>query len=153
MGYLLQKSNEANLEVCFVTNGFWLEEYIDILSKGKIREIQVTLDGTASVHDKRRFLKGGGPTFDKIVQGIDACLVAKIPVNLRMVADKENIDDLPGLAKFAIDRKWTINHLFKTQLGRNYELHHCQATQEKLFSRISLYESIFEMIQDHPYIL
>ncbi len=151
--YLLEKSNEANLEVCVVTNGFWLEEYVDILKRGRIREIQVTLDGTRAVHDQRRFLKGGGPTFEKIVEGIDACLAAKIPVNLRMVADKENIDDLPGLAKFAIDRKWTINPLFKTQLGRNYELHHCQATQGKLFSRISLYESIFEMIQDHPYIL
>jgi uncharacterized protein len=151
--YLVQRANEAKLEVCFVTNGYSLVDYIDILKKAHIREIQVTLDGKGSVHDKRRFLKGGGATFDKIVDGIDACLENKLPVNLRMVVDKENIDGLPEMAQFAIDKGWTKNEFFKTQLGRNYELHHCQATSEKLFSRISLYETIFNQVKEHPYIL
>ena len=89
--HLIEKANESNLEICFVTNGYTLEEYIPILKNGKIREIQVTLDGTETIHNKRRFLKGGAGTFDKIVKGIDACLENNIPVNLRMVADKENI--------------------------------------------------------------
>ncbi len=153
IGYFLEKAGEANLDVCLVTNGYFLEEYVDLLQTARIREVQVTLDGTGDVHDKRRFLKGGGPTFEKIVPGIDACLSKGIPVNLRMVADRENIDDLPGLARFAIDRGWTENPLFKTQIGRNYELHHCQLAPDKLFSRISLYESIFSLTQEHPYIL
>jgi uncharacterized protein len=151
--YLLSQANEAKLEVCFVTNGYSLEEYIDILKLGHIREIQVTLDGKGSVHDKRRFLKGGGATFDKIVNGIDACLQNSLPVNLRMVVDKENIEGLPEMAQFAIDKGWTKKPLFKTQLGRNYELHHCQATSEKLFSRISLYETIYDLVKLHPHII
>ena len=117
INHLIENANESNLEICFVTNGYTLEEYIPILKSGKIREIQVTLDGTEAVHNKRRFLKGGAGTFDKIVRGIDACLENHIPVNLRMVADKENIDNLPELAQFAIDRGWTKNPLFKTQIG------------------------------------
>ena len=70
-----------------------------------------------------------------------------------MVIDKENIDDLPEMAQFAIDKGWTKNELFKTQLGRNYELHHCQVTSEKLFSRISLYETIYQQVKQHPHIL
>ena len=151
--YFLTQANNLNLEVCFVTNGYFLEEYIDILKKGNIREIQVTLDGKGSVHDKRRFLKGGGPTFEKIVKGIDGCFQNGMPVNLRMVVDKENIEGLPEMAQFAIDKGWTENTLFKTQLGRNYELHHCQATSEKLFSRISLYETIYDLAKQHPHIL
>jgi uncharacterized protein len=151
--YLLKQADEASLEVCFVTNGYSMVDYIDILKKARIREIQVTLDGKGSVHDKRRFLKGGGATFDKIVKGIDACLQHDLPVNLRMVVDKDNIDGLPEMAQFAIDKGWTKSEFFKTQLGRNYELHHCQATSEKLFSRISLYETIFDLVQQHPYIL
>ena len=151
--YLLKQANESNLEVCFVTNGYSLVEYLDILKKAQIREIQVTLDGVGSVHDARRFLKGGGATFDKIVNGIDACLLNGLPINLRMVIDKDNIDGLPELAQFAIDKGWTRNELFKTQFGRNYELHHCQAASEKLFSRISLYETIYQMVKQHPYIL
>jgi uncharacterized protein len=153
ISYLLKLANVADLEVCFVTNGYSLVDYIEILKSAKIREIQVTLDGKGSVHDKRRFLKGGGATFEKIVNGIDACLTNGLPVNLRMVVDKENIDGLPEMAQFAIDKGWTKSAFFKTQLGRNYELHHCQATSEKLFSRISLYETIYSQVKQHPYIL
>jgi len=153
IGYLLENAKSAGLEVCFVTNGYSLEEYMDILSKASVREIQVTLDGIGNVHDKRRFLKGGGPTFEKIVRGIDACLTNNLPVNLRMVVDKENIDDLPQLARFAIDKGWTGNPLFKTQIGRNYELHHCQASPDKLFTRVALYESIYNLIREFPHIL
>ena len=153
VAYLLKKANDSNLEVCFVTNGYSLVDYIEILKKARIREIKVTLDGVGSVHDKRRFLKGGGATFDKIVKGIDACLLNQMPVNLRMVVDKENIDSLPEMAQFAIDRGWTKSAFFKTQLGRNYELHHCQATSSNLFSRISLYETIYNQVKQHPYIL
>jgi uncharacterized protein len=152
ISYLLQKATDADMEVCFVTNGYTLEEYTSILQQGRIREIQVTLDGTGDMHNRRRFMKGGGATFDKIVKGIDACLDRKMPVNLRMVVDQENIDELPKLARFAIDKGWTKNDLFKTQLGRNYELHHCQSTSEKLFTRISLYQSIYQLLKQHPYI-
>jgi uncharacterized protein len=150
--YLLHQANASDLEVCFVTNGYSLTDYIDILKQARIREIQVTLDGKGIVHDKRRFLKGGGATFDKIVEGIDACLAGNLPVNLRMVVDKENIEGLPEMAKFAIESGWTKSAYFKTQLGRNYELHHCQATSEKLFSRISLYQTIYEQVKKLPYI-
>lgn len=153
ISYLLQNANQSELDVCFVTNGYTLSEYVGLLKTARIREIQVTLDGVGIIHDKRRFLKGGGASFDKIVNGIDACLENNLPVNLRMVVDKENINGLPDMAKFAIDKGWTKNPLFKTQLGRNYELHHCQATSGKLFSRISLYESIYNLVKQHPYII
>lgn len=150
--YIIRKAVEADLSLCFVTNGYYLEEYVPALKKGNIREIQVTLDGTASVHDKRRYLNGGGPTFGKIVSGIDACLNADIDVNLRVVIDRENIDNLPDLARFAIDKGWTKSNFFKTQIGRNYELHHCQSSPDKLFDRISLYEKLSELINSYPHI-
>lgn len=153
IAYLLYQANTFNLDVCFVTNGFSIEEYLEILTKARIREIQITLDGIGEVHDKRRFLKGGGPTFSKIVKGIDVCLANNLPVNLRMVADRENIGGLPDLAKFAIEKGWTANPLFKTQLGRNYELHHCQASPDKLFSRVALYEAISKLTKEFPHIL
>ncbi len=150
---LIEGANVRNLDVCFVTNGYTLSEYVPMLKKGRIREVQVTLDGTADIHNKRRFLKGGNETFDRIVNGIDDCLKHSINVNLRMVIDRENIENLPELAQFAIDRGWTSSPFFKSQVGRNYELHHCQATSDKLFSRVSLFERIFELTVDHPHIL
>ena len=63
---ILDKAKEARLEVSIVTNGYFLEEYAEMFSKADIREIQVTLDGTETIHNSRRFLKGGDGTFEKI---------------------------------------------------------------------------------------
>ena len=149
---IIEKSNESGLEISFVTNGYFLEEYIEILANGKIREVQVTLDGTELIHNERRFLKGGEGTFNKIVRGIDAALEKSININLRMVVDKANISNLPDLAQFAIEKGWTKSSLFKTQIGRNYELHHCQSAPDKLFDRVSLYEHIYKLVKEHPFI-
>jgi len=153
ISYILKKSLESDLEISFVTNGYSLDEYTDILKKGKIREVQVTLDGTEDMHNSRRFLKGGDGTFNRIVNGIDACLENGIDINLRMVADKENIENLPDLSQFAIDKGWTKSPYFKTQIGRNYELHHCQSAPDKLFDRVSLFEKIYELTKEHPQIV
>jgi uncharacterized protein len=153
ISHILARSAESDLEVSFVTNGYFLEEYSQLLREAKIREIQVTLDGTEEVHNRRRFLKGGNGSFEKIVRGIDSCLVNQIDINLRMVIDKENIGNLPELAQFAIDKGWTKSAFFKTQIGRNYELHHCQSDPDRLFDRVSIYESIYELTKEHPHIL
>ncbi len=153
ISYIVKKSVEQQIDLAIVTNGYHLDEYLPVLKNANIREIQVTLDGTQSVHDIRRPLKNGGPTFMQIVKGIDLMLGEDIPVNLRVVVDRQNIDDLPELARYAIDKGWTSNPLFKTQLGRNYELHHCQADNQKLFSRLALYEQLYELILKNPHLL
>lgn len=150
--YIIRKAASLNLEIAAVTNGYHLPEYMEILKSGKIREIQVTLDGTRDMHNQRRFLKGGDATFERIVAGVDELLANNIPVNLRMVVDRQNIQNLPDLAQFAIDRGWTSSPIFKTQLGRNYELHECQANQQKLYSRLNLYEDLYALLKTHPHI-
>ena len=148
--YLLQRAAESGLDTAFVTNGFALKEYTPLLKKYRIREVQVTLDGIAEVHDQRRPLKNGGGTFEKIVEGIDAALAEKININLRVVIDKENLHSLADLAKFAVEKGWTGNSYFKTQLGRNYELHYCQASANRLYERLEFYEAIYSLINEHP---
>ena len=150
--HLLNKSKAANLDVAFVTNGYTLVSYLDLLQTANIREIQVTLDGTMEVHDQRRYMHGKLPTFEKIVAGVDASLSAGININLRMVIDKENINNLPALSQFAIDKGWTKSPYFKTQIGRNYELHVCNSSPEKLFERAELYKHIYDLLRQYPHI-
>ena len=149
----IAEANKRNLDLAIVTNGYHLESYIDLLKMASIREIQVTLDGVGEKHDARRPLKNGQPTFKKIVKGIDLALNAKFPLNLRMVIDKNNVGELPSLAKFAIEKGWTKNELFKSQLGRNYELHHCQVDSDKLYTRLGMYQDIYKLLSEHPEIL
>ena len=52
--YIVDRSVVHDYELSLVTNGYDLTEYADILSKAKIKEIQVTLDGSKAIHDGRR---------------------------------------------------------------------------------------------------
>ncbi len=152
--YFFKVASSKNISVAIVTNGYNLVDYVPLLSKSIIREVQVTLDGPREVHNKRRPLKNNETgTFDRIVMGIDAALAANLRINFRIVLDNNNIDYLPELASFAKEQGWTSNPLFKTQLGRNYDLHHCSANPEILFSRIALYEKIYELTKTNPVIL
>jgi len=143
---MVEETAKRGLDLAVVTNGYHLESFVPLLAQGRIREIQVTLDGSERVHDSRRYLKGGGETFARVVAGVDACLAAGLPVNLRTVIDRENIAGYAELAHFAIDRGWTPHPLFKTQIGRNYELHHCQVEARRLYTRLSLYEDLMQLI-------
>jgi uncharacterized protein len=153
ISHLVEMATERAIDIAVVTNGYHITEYIDILKSARIREVQVTIDGTREVHDNRRKLKSNGGTFDRIVEGIDLLLKNDLPVNLRVVIDKDNISDLPSLARFAIDKGWTGNALFKTQLGRNYELHECRHSNKNLYSRIEMYRELYYLILKFPHIL
>ncbi len=144
---------DHQLDVAVVTNGYHLSDYLEIFSRAGIREVQVTLDGPEEVHERRRPHKGGHKSFRRIANAIDQSLSLGYPVNLRMVVDRENIHSLPGLASFAAERGWTSSPLFKTQLGRNYELHHCHSGPQKIYSRLSLYQDLYPLIVKHPEIL
>jgi uncharacterized protein len=141
------------LDLAIVTNGYHLERYLDTLSGARIREIQVTLDGPKPVHDGRRHLTSGQPTFDAIVSGIDAALAHGMPINLRTVLDRDNMESYVALARFAMARGWTDNPKFKTQIGRNYELHECQVGRERLYTRLDLYKDVYLAARKHPELL
>lgn len=150
--YICSEANKRSLSLAVVTNGYSLEEYLPLLVDAPLREVQVTVDGAGAVHDARRVHKSGRGSFEQISRGISLLLENNISVNLRMVVDKENISELPILAQYAIDKGWTASSLFKTQLGRNYELHHCQEESQRLFTRLGLYEKIYQLVEEYPHI-
>ena len=150
---LIEGTTARHLDLAVVTNGYQLASYVPTLRMGRIREVQVTLDGTQKIHDGRRYLKGGGETFQRIVEGVDAALEAGLSVNLRSVLDRDNVESFGELAHFAIDRGWTKHAGFKTQIGRNYELHHCQSERNRLYTRLSLYEDLHRLIERDPAVL
>jgi len=151
--FFVERCRLSGLDLAVVTNGYNLAELMPLLMRASIREVQVTLDGPETIHNARRPLKGGQGTFGSIVKGIDAALEAGLPVNLRVVLDRDNIGSLPAFATFAIGKGWTGSALFKTQLGRNYELHYCQSQQARLYSRIDLYKDLYDLIVQYPHLL
>ena len=150
----LAGARTRGMQVAVVTNGHDLLAYLPLLAGGTVKEVQVTLDGPRELHDARRPHKDGHGTFDRIAAGVDALLEAGVPVNLRVVADRENLPRLPELAAFAEARGWLGRPAsrFKTQIGRNYELFGCASRQDRgaLFDRVELWAAYLELCEAHP---
>jgi len=86
-----------------VTNGYLLTgEVTDALNDLKITRIQITVDGSKQTHDKRRFLIGGGETYDTIIGNIDALLRSgwKGSLNIRVNIDADNHTDFAEVFRF-----------------------------------------------------
>jgi hypothetical protein len=119
-----------------------------------VKEVQVTLDGPQPVHDRRRPHASGRGTFERIVAGVDGLVQTGIPVNLRVVADRENLPTLPELAELAAAKGWLDLPVsrFKTQVGRNYDLFGCASRQRRdaLFDRVELWARWLELAEAHP---
>jgi uncharacterized protein len=154
IGRFLAGASARGMKVAAVTNGHDLEAFVAALAAGPVKEVQVTLDGPRALHDARRPHKSGHGTFDRIVAGVDALVAAGVPVNLRVVADKQNLRHLPELASFAAARGWLDlpASRFKTQVGRNYELFGCASRQDQgaLFDRVELWARYVELCEAHP---
>ena len=90
-----------------VTNGFLLDAgKIARLNDLKINSIQITLDGPEHVHDTRRVLAGGGPTFQRILSNVDNLMNSdyKGVCAIRVNVDKTNRDEFFGLRDALLER-------------------------------------------------
>jgi uncharacterized protein len=69
IGRILQYAKEHGSVVSTVTNGVMLPEMLDLIGpeKGKINNVQVTLDGGQMFHDTKRVSQSGGPTFEQTI--------------------------------------------------------------------------------------
>jgi uncharacterized protein len=154
LGRYLDGAARRGIRVAAVTNGYDLEAFVPALAAAKVKEVQVTIDGPAAIHDARRPHGSGRGTFARIVRGVDALVAAQVPVNLRVVADRENLPGLPALARLADERGWLAlpESRFKTQLGRNYELFGCASRQARgaLFDRVELWAEFVRLAEADP---
>lgn len=111
--YIFRRAPKA--EYCAVTNGFYLEEYMDLLQSVHFSNMQVTLDGTEDTHNAARFQVKGQPTYDKILSGIQKCLSANIPVTVRMNLSSENYEDLIREKAIIESTEWGKKAAFEIQ--------------------------------------
>jgi uncharacterized protein len=84
-----------------VTNGYFLTRAVaERLAGLKVTSVQVTLDGDRDVHDQRRKLAGGGPTFDRILENLSDIVQdpnISLRISIRVNIDKRNCSSIEGL--------------------------------------------------------
>jgi len=86
---------EITFEAGMITNGYLLTRKIaEQLKELKTTSVQITLDGPPETHDKRRPLRNGKGTFERILTNItDATDILK--VSIRVNVDESNIEHVP----------------------------------------------------------
>lgn len=92
------KENNCEYQATMTTNGYLLDDIkISSLKSIGLENIQITLDGTEEFHNKKRILKGGDGTFEKVKNNILKLLNNDINVTLRINVDEENYYSIPVL--------------------------------------------------------
>lgn len=74
--------------------------YADLLAEDAIRSIQITIDGSKSVHDLRRKHASEKHSFDKIMNNINIALKTGITVIIRINVDNTNLKEVNVLDDF-----------------------------------------------------
>lgn len=105
--YLIEALEGRGWPYSITTNGTELARFVEQHRvTPHCRNIQVTLDGPAAVHDQRRRFRSGAPSFDLICRGLDDALAAGWPMTLRVNLDMSNVAYLPALADFVQRQGW-----------------------------------------------
>jgi uncharacterized protein len=113
VAYILEAMNRLGpISVSAVTNGTELERYEDLLGPEAIGTLQVTIDGPKAKHDSRRIYADGSGSFERICDNIDRALARQTRVDVRLNIDRTNLDELPAIATFFVERGWHGHPLF-----------------------------------------
>ncbi len=149
---LVDKLVEHSITLAVVTNGYNLEEYIPILQKAMIKEIHVSLDGAETEHNRRRSTKDGKDSYQKIMRGLEVAKEIGLPLNARLITDKQTLKTFLELAK-DLEKRGFLDlpkGMFKTSLGRNYELIDESMTQADLLSLDEMHREYTELMLLNP---
>lgn len=102
------KELELNFnEASIITNGYLLTtDKISKLNDLNINHVQVTIDGNKEIHDARRFLVGGYPTYERILTNIDRLMNSEYrgSCSIRVNVDKSNYKVFPVIREYLLDR-------------------------------------------------
>ena len=83
-----------------ITNGYLLtQKTADMLERCQVKSAQVTIDGLGATHDATRYLRGGGPTFERITANLRD-LKLPFKANVRHNVHEGNRTEVDALEAF-----------------------------------------------------
>lgn len=98
--------NNVNYTAMMVTNGYMLTpELLKRMEGLHIATLQITLDGMQSEHDRMRPLRGGGGTFETIINNLKNGYDLLPFVSLRVNIDKDNLQAGDSIYRFLQDNQ------------------------------------------------
>lgn len=107
---IVEKGIREGFSFTAITNGHDLDVYLPLLGKGKIANIQVSIDGPKLIHDKLRISRDGTSSFDKVIMNIKRVLVeTDTMIEIRVHINKGNIGHFAELIDTFSNEGWLNN--------------------------------------------
>ncbi|OFZ19592.1 MAG: hypothetical protein A2Z20_06465 [Bdellovibrionales bacterium RBG_16_40_8] len=107
------------MRISATTNAVELNAYFDlfVIYKPYMGRIFTSLDGGKEYHESRR-IHVRGPSYQKIINNVNALLRLKIPVTVSINLDHKNLDQLPLFLEVSSQNNWLNNKLVTLEIGR-----------------------------------
>jgi uncharacterized protein len=101
--YIVSECRRMGFRLSATTNGVFLNLYEDLLGPDGISHLQISLDGDATAHNRRRIPVNGRPTFATIWKNVVMALGRGAHIDLRANLDTRNLDSFADLVDFVAD--------------------------------------------------
>lgn len=100
--YIVQEGKKRGYKFHAITNGYDLDSYLDLLASDLICLLQITIDGTKSMHNQRRKHFEDPNSFDKIISNIRLIFQQRlnVDIHIRVNVDNHNLDDFKVLCSY-----------------------------------------------------
>ena len=132
---ICKESKSIDLPIYCISNGYYLDYYLDIIKKFEFKTIQVTIDGLNIEHDSRRYLASGEGTFQRIIENVDIALNQGVNITLRTNINRKNIESIRSLMDFYRTKRWTSRENFSFYFKTTTR---CYERDEDAFSDVEL---------------
>lgn len=123
LGRKLAKQAKIEIDFVVLTNGVLLSEKIAKKLKEENLRAAVSLDGLGKYNDRQRIFPNGLGSFQYVEKGIQNLQKAKVPFNVSVTITSKNIENIPDLTKYLLERNipfafnfYRENHFVKEEL-------------------------------------
>lgn len=108
LAYARRRSSVA---ITVATNATTLPEMADLVGpgRGRIRNVQVTLDGDRMLHDENRVPVSGQPTFDATIAAVRQLIELQAQVSLRLHIHHGRLESARNLVEY-LEREKILGH-------------------------------------------
>lgn len=104
--YIVEKGKGLGYSFSVTSNGYDIDKYLDYIKDNKVFSFQITLDGIAEIHNKRKPHYKNEDSFEKISANIDSLLKLGIPVTVRINTDTYTMEYIDQLLEFFKEKGW-----------------------------------------------
>ena len=119
--YIGQKSLAYHIPIQTITNGYYIDEFADLIGRYPFAEFKITIDGTRDLHDSRRSPADTHKSFDRIITNVRMLLEQGKKVTLRTNINRENIGDILKLMQvykeLGFSEDANLNYYFKSTIS------------------------------------